>query len=111
MNSLANDTKRESCPTHPGAMLKEKFMPEYELTATSLADALGISRKSVSDLLNERRALTPVMALRLARLFGNGPEFWLNAQQAVDLWHTEQKYRDKLDQIQQIHVKKGASKT
>ncbi|OQY47297.1 MAG: addiction module antidote protein, HigA family [Candidatus Parabeggiatoa sp. nov. 2] len=111
MNSLPNDTKRESCPTHPGEMLREKFMPEYDLTATSLADALGVSRKSVSDLLNERRALTPAMALRLARLFGNGPEFWLNAQQAVDLWHTEQKYRDKLAQIQQIHVNKGASKT
>ncbi len=73
-------------PTHPGEMLREDFIPDYGLTVSSLAEAVGVSRQSINELLRERRALSPEMALRLARLFGNSPEFWLNAQRAVDLW-------------------------
>ena len=73
-------------PTHPGEMLREDFIPDYSLTVSSLAEAVGVSRQSINELLRERRALSPEMALRLARLFGNSPEFWLNAQRAVDLW-------------------------
>ncbi|AFT68376.1 Addiction module antidote protein, HigA family [Alloalcanivorax dieselolei B5] len=76
----------ERRPTHPGEMLREDFMPDYQLTVTRLATAVGVSRQSINELLRERRALSPEMALRLARLFGNSPEFWLNAQRAVDLW-------------------------
>ena len=54
------------------------------------AEALGVSRQSVNELLRTRRALSPEMALRLARLFGNSAEFWLNAQRAVDLWEAAQ---------------------
>ena len=77
-------------PTHPGEMLREDFLPDYSLTVAGLAEALGVSRQSVNELLRERRAVSPDMALRLARLFGNTPEFWLNAQRAVDLWDTAQ---------------------
>jgi addiction module HigA family antidote len=73
-------------PTHPGEMLREDFLPDYELTVSGLAEAIGVSRQSVNELLRERRAISPEMALRLSRLFGNSPEFWLNAQRAVDLW-------------------------
>jgi len=73
-------------PTHPGEMLREDFLPDYELTVTRLAENLGVSRQSVNELLRERRAVSPEMALRLGRLFGNSPEFWLNAQRTVDLW-------------------------
>ena len=73
-------------PTHPGEMLREDFLVDYGLTVTGLAEALGVSRQSVNELLRERRAVSPEMALRLARLFGNSPEFWLNAQRAIDLW-------------------------
>ncbi len=73
-------------PTHPGEMLREDFMADYGLSVSLLARALGISRQSVNELLRERRAVSPAMALRLSRLFGNSPEFWLNAQRAVDLW-------------------------
>ena len=73
-------------PTHPGEMLREDFLPDYELTVSALAEAVGVSRQSINELLRERRAVSPEMALRLARLFGNTPEFWLNAQRAVDLW-------------------------
>ncbi len=61
-------------------------MPDYGLTVTRLAAAIGVSRQSVNELLRTRRAVSPEMAVRLSRLFGNSPEFWLNAQRAVDLY-------------------------
>jgi antitoxin HigA-1 len=88
--SIPNERRREVRPTHPGEMLREDFLPDYRLTATSLARALGVTRQTVNELLRERRAVSPSMALRLARLFGNSPEFWLNAQRAVDLWDASQ---------------------
>ena len=78
--------RRTIRPTHPGEMLREDFMADYDLTVASLAQALSVSRQTINELLRERRALSPEMALRLARLFGNSAEFWLNAQRAVDLW-------------------------
>lgn len=84
--SIPNKRVRKVRPTHPGVMLREDFLPEYGLTVSGFARAIRVSRQTVNELLQERRALTPEMALRLSRLFGNSPEFWLNAQRAVDLW-------------------------
>jgi len=61
--AIPNTTKREIPPTHPGEMLREDFLPDYGLTATKLASALGVSRQTVNELLRERRAITSVMAL------------------------------------------------
>lgn len=61
-----------------------------------LAEALGVSRQSVNELLLERRALSPAMTLRLSRLFGNAPECWLNAQRSVDLWQAEQAIKEEV---------------
>ncbi|MEW6381907.1 MAG: HigA family addiction module antitoxin [bacterium] len=97
--AIPNTTKREIPPTHPGEMLREDFMPDYRLTVSSLAAALGVSRQTINELLRERRAVTPIMALRLSRLFGNSPEFWLDAQRARDLWQSEQRYHKELSQI------------
>ena len=74
-------------------------MPDYGLTATSLADKLGVSRQTVNEILRERRAVTPSMALRLSRLFSNTPEFWLNAQRAVDLWLAQKDQKKTLAKI------------
>jgi addiction module HigA family antidote len=84
--SIANTGMMQRRPTHPGEMLREDFLPDYGLTVAGLADAVGVSRQTVNELLRERRALSPDMALRLSRLFGNSPEFWLNTQRTVDLW-------------------------
>ena len=84
--SIPNTQRMKRRPTHPGEILREDFMPDYDLTVSGLATALGVSRQTVNELLRERRALSPEMALRLARLFGNTPEFWLNLQRSVDLW-------------------------
>lgn len=88
--SIANKTGMKRRPTHPGEMLREDFLPDFDLTVSGLAEALGVSRQSINELLRERRAVSPEMALRLGRLFGNAPEFWLNAQRAVDLWDAAQ---------------------
>ncbi len=100
--AIQNTTKREVPPTHPGEMLREDFMPDFDLSATSMASALGVSRQTVNELLRERRAITPGMALRLSRLFGNSPEFWLNVQHARDLWDSRQRFGKELSQIQPL---------
>jgi addiction module HigA family antidote len=91
-------------PTHPGEMLREDFLPDYELTVASLAESVGVSRQSINELLLERRSVSPEMALRLARLFGNSPEFWLNAQQAIDLWDAAQAIEKEISQIRPLTV-------
>ena len=83
-------------------MLREDFLPDYGLTVSSLAEALGVSRQSINELLRGRRAVSPQMSLRLARLFGNSPEFWLNAQRAVDLWDAAQALKTDVTRIKPL---------
>ena len=71
--SIQNSGRRQVRPVHPREMLREDFLPDYELSVTSLARALRVSRQTVNELLRERRAVSPQMALRLARLFGTLP--------------------------------------
>jgi addiction module HigA family antidote len=85
-------------------MLREDFMPDFGLTVSGLARALYVSRQSVNELVRERRAVSPEMALRLSRLFGNSAEFWLNAQRAVDLWDAEQAAGEDIDRVKPLHV-------
>ncbi len=89
-------------PTHPGEMLREDFLPDYALNASGLADAVGVSRQTINELLRGRRAVSPGMALRLARLFGNSAEFWLNAQRAVDLWDAAQAIKEEVQRIKPL---------
>lgn len=89
-------------PTHPGEMLREDFLTDYGFTVSGLAEALGVSRQTVNELLRERRALSPEMALRLGRLFGNSPEFWINAQRAVDLWDAAQGIKKEIARIKPL---------
>lgn len=100
--SIRNTRKRTVRPTHPGEMLREDFLPDYGLTVTSLAEALGVSRQTVNELLRERRGVSPEMALRLSRLFGNTPEFWLNAQHAVDLWEASRALKAAVERIRPL---------
>lgn len=102
--SIRNDRPMKRRPTHPGEMLQEDFMPDYKLTVATLAQSVGVSRQSINELLRGRRALTPEMSLRLSRLFGNSPEFWLNAQRAVDLWDAAQSIKDEVARIKPLQV-------
>ena len=73
-------------PTHPGEILRLDVLPALEMTQTELAQRLGVSRLSVSELLHGKRALSADMAIRVARLTGTSPESWLRMQEALDLW-------------------------
>jgi antitoxin HigA-1 len=102
--SIPNTRERKVRPTHPGEMLREDFLPDYGLTVTSFAKALGVSRQTVNELLRERRAVSPSMALCLSRLFGTSPEFWLNAQRAIDLWGATKSIKKKIEWITPLNA-------
>ena len=102
--SIPNTKPRERRPIHPGEILREDFLPEYGLSVTALADAAGVSRQSINELLRERRSVTPEMALRLGKLFGNSPEFWLNLQRSVDLWDAALGLKQELAHIRPLQV-------
>lgn len=78
-------TDQRPRPVHPGEILREDFLPEYELTAGSLAKALHIPRDRIEKIIREKRALTADTAARLARYFDTTPQFWLNLQANYDL--------------------------
>jgi len=102
--SIPNTRPMKRRPTHPGEMLREDFLPDFGLSVAGLAEAAGVSRQSVNELLRGRRAVSPEMALRLGRLFGNTPEFWLNAQRAVDLWDAAQALKGEVSKIKPLRV-------
>ncbi len=102
--SVPNTRPREARPIHPGEILREEFLPDYGLTVATLAEAAGVSRQSVNELLRERRALSPEMALRLGKLFGMSPDYWLNLQRSVDLWEAERALKRAISQIRPLRV-------
>ena len=102
--SIPNERQLQRRPIHPGEILREDFMPDYDLSVSGLASALGVSRQSVNELVRERRAVSSEMALRLAKLFGNSPEFWLNLQRSVDLWDAHVAIDDDMRRITPLRV-------
>ena len=79
-------------PVHPGVFIRRQLMPTLEakgITKVALAEALGIKRQSLYDILNAKRTITPDVAVRLGRAFGNAPQFWMNMQANHDLWEAE----------------------
>ena len=87
METLRSKTRK---PTHPGALLRQDVLPELKITQQEFADRLGVSRRTVSEVLLERRSITPDMAIRLGKLLNTTPESWLRMQQALDLWQLQQ---------------------
>jgi antitoxin HigA-1 len=85
-------------PAHPGRILRNLYLSPLGVSNTKLAETLGVSRKAVSQIVNEHKAVTPEMALRLSRAFPNtSPEFWLNLQKNYDLWqvaHSSQEWQN-----------------
>ena len=76
-------------PVHPGEIIKEDILPASGLSVTSAAKAVGVSRQMLHDVLAERRPLSAVMCLRIARLFGGSPELWMRLQATYDLKKAE----------------------
>jgi addiction module HigA family antidote len=83
-------TKNGLPPIHPGEIIKEDLLPSAGLSVTAAAKALGVSRQMLHDILAERRPLSAIMCLRVSRLFGSTPEFWMRLQAAYDLKKAEQ---------------------
>ena len=77
---------RRRKPTHPGAILRLEFLEPMELTQRQLAEHMGYEVKTINRLVNERTRVTPALALSLSKALGTTPEFWLNLQNALDLW-------------------------
>ena len=84
------ERKKKLPPTHPGELLRDEIMPAVGLTQERLAMLLGVSRRTINEIVTEKRSLSADMAHRLARLFDTTPDFWLGLQQDVDLWKAAQ---------------------
>jgi addiction module HigA family antidote len=82
-------SKRTRRPLHPGAIIRAHYLEPLGITVTALANHLGVSRKTLSKVVNEHGSITPDMAQRLGRAFDTGPELWLNLQNACDIWESE----------------------
>jgi len=78
------------CPTHPGELLREDVIPATGRTKTEIASLLGISRQHLYDILEKRKPVSPAVAVRLGKLFGDGPGIWVRMQAAYDTWQAEQ---------------------
>ncbi|MBK8869622.1 MAG: HigA family addiction module antidote protein [Elusimicrobia bacterium] len=74
-------------PTHPGAILKRHYLEPLGLSITEVSQRLGVSRKTMSAIVNESASVSVETALRLAKAFDTSPELWLNLQQTFDLWN------------------------
>lgn len=86
-------------PAHPGAILAEMYMQPLKVSVTAAADALGVSRKHVSAIVNGRAPVSPDMAARLAGVFGTEPDIWINLQAQYDLWLVRQQARPKVKRL------------
>ncbi len=81
---------RRRCPTHPGALLRDEVIPAVGRTKTEIATLLGISRQHLHDILEGRKPVSPAVAVRLGKLFGDGAGIWVRMQAAYDTWQAEQ---------------------
>lgn len=77
----------DRCPTHPGELLREDLIPATGKPKAEIARMLGISRQHLHDILAERKPISPEVAVRLAKLFGNAPLLWIRMQGVYDAWH------------------------
>ena len=96
--------KRGLPPMHPGQLLREEILPALNRPKTQIARLLGVSRQTLYDLLEENQPVTPIMALRLGKLCGNGPDLWLNLQRRYDLQRASQQLGAKINAIPTLDV-------
>ena len=89
---------------HPGEFLREDYMPELDLSVAKLAEKLGVTRQTVNDIVRERRNLSPEMCLKLGRLFGTTPQFWMNMQAKVDIWNSLELHRAEIEAVQPLEA-------
>ncbi len=96
-------SKRMRRPTHPGEILREDVFPELKVTQGEFAALLGVSRRTINEIFQEKRPITVDMAHRLARALGTSPEVWLRLQQDVDLWDALQANKHEYERIKPLN--------
>ena len=96
---------RNRCPTHPGELLREDVIPATGKTRSEISSLLGISRQHLYDILNERKPVSPGIAVRLGKLFGDGAGIWVRMQSAYDTWHAERELADVIRKIPTLKTK------
>jgi len=96
------ENRRTRKPTHPGELIREDLLPETGISQTDLARLMGVSRRTISEVIHEGRRLTPDIAFRLAKVFNSTPEMWLNMQQAVDLWEANKNHGREYNKIRPL---------
>ena len=89
------------CPSHPGALLRE-VIPATGRSKAEIAALLGISRQHLYDILKERKPVSPTVAVRLGKLFGDGAGVWVRMQGAYDTWQAERNLADEIRKIPRL---------
>ncbi|MEG3923352.1 HigA family addiction module antitoxin [Microcoleus sp. D3_18a_C4] len=92
---------RKVRPVHPGEVLAD-VLEDIEMTQTRFAEILGVSRRSVNEIVLGQRPITVDMAIRIGKALGNGPQLWLNLQQKVDIWDAVQKHSEEYDKVSTV---------
>jgi antitoxin HigA-1 len=99
--SIKNDSPA-GWAVHPGVILREEFLEPMKISPYRLAVELRVSPPTVNDIVREKRGITPEMAIRLAKYFGNSEQFWLNLQDAFAVYHARKKYSKELKAIKTL---------
>ncbi|NJM31054.1 MAG: HigA family addiction module antidote protein [Rhizobiales bacterium] len=104
MSEYAARRNQNRCPTHPGELLRE-VIEAADRSKTEIAGLLGISRQHLHDILKERKPVSPAVAVRLGRLFGDGAGVWVRMQGAYDIWQAERALGRDLKSIKRLYVR------
>ena len=92
---------RKVRPVHPGEVISD-VLEDIEMTQTRFAEILGVSRRSVNEIILGQRPITVDMAIRIGKALGNGPQLWLNLQQKVDIWDAVQKHSEEYEKVSTV---------
>jgi addiction module HigA family antidote len=90
-------------PTHPGEIIRNEYLDELNMTQQQLADAIGITRVRINEIILGKRSITPDTAFRLAKFFNTTPEFWIGLQTNFDMWNTLQKREKEYERIRPLN--------
>ena len=89
-------------PIHPGEILKYEFLKPLNMTQQQLADAIGVTRVRINEIILGKRAITPDTAFRLGKFLNTTPDFWIGMQIDLDMWDTLQKFKDEYEKIHSV---------
>ncbi|MBX2965088.1 MAG: HigA family addiction module antidote protein [Cyclobacteriaceae bacterium] len=97
-------------PCHPGEILREDYLKPMDISVTEFAKQIGVSRKVLSDVVNEKAGISPLMSLRLSKALNKSPQFWLIMQMNYDLFHVQKRSRKAISAVKSVKWKRGGKK-